>query len=178
MPVLFLIFFISAGVLFAKEYYEDKEIREQGIENTIKNLSHMAARALWNLEIDHANQIVKAIAQNNNISAARIKDVDNKIFAEYESIPKHHNNIRLVIYELFIEKNSNWADFTEYKDVIENNKKHIKYKSPITKPFSSTEKGIKQNEASSLPWEWIERRINNIFKKIFLPKTLIHFNKI
>ena len=130
MPVLFLIFFISAGVFFAKEYYEDKEIREQGIENTIKNLSDMAARALWNLEIDNANNIVKAIAQNNNISAARIKDVDNKIFTEYEKMPIHNNKLRLVIYELFIDIEYNNKKPVGYIEVEINNitlNNHLNY---------------------------------------------------
>jgi len=30
-------------------------------------------------------------------------------------------------YELLLEKNSNWADFSEYSDIIEENKKIVKY---------------------------------------------------
>lgn len=62
-------------------------------------------------------------------------------------------------YELFLEKN-NWADFNEYTQIIEDNKKYIKY-------------------------SWKKRKtcvyikfLNNISKKIFLPKTLKHFEKI
>lgn len=60
-------------------------------------------------------------------------------------------------YNLFIEKNSNWADFNEYKSMIDKNKKYIKYK-------------WKNNLENKF--------INNIFKKIFLPKTLKHYNSI
>ncbi|MDP3380553.1 MAG: hypothetical protein Q8S84_03310 [bacterium] len=38
-------------------------------------------------------------------------------------------------YELFIEKNSSWADLSEYKDVIEDNKKYIKITSPQSSPI-------------------------------------------
>jgi hypothetical protein len=31
-------------------------------------------------------------------------------------------------YELFLEKNNSWADFSEYNKVIEDNKRYIKYK--------------------------------------------------
>jgi hypothetical protein len=31
-------------------------------------------------------------------------------------------------YELFLEKNKSWAEFSEYNKVIEDNKRYIKYK--------------------------------------------------
>ncbi len=84
-------------------------------------------------------------------------------------------------YELFIEKNNSWADFSDYIYMIEDNKKYIKYQIPLSQPFPPREKGVGQIVASSLPWGEIEKGIwglNNLFKKIFLPKTLNHFNKI
>ena len=30
-------------------------------------------------------------------------------------------------YELFLEKNNNWADFSEYKNILEKNRKLVKY---------------------------------------------------
>ena len=64
-------------------------------------------------------------------------------------------------YDLFIEKNKSWADFWEFSDIIENNRKYIKYsKIPLL-----TKGGLGVV-------------LNNFFKKIFLPKTLKHYNKI
>lgn len=64
-------------------------------------------------------------------------------------------------YDLFIEKNKSWADFWEFKEIIENNRKYIKYsKIPL------------------LTREGLGVALNNFFKKIFLPKTLKHYNKI
>lgn len=83
-------------------------------------------------------------------------------------------------YELFFEKNKTWADFSEYNKIKENNKKYIKYKSPLPNPPPKGE-GIKQklkNIAYSLPWNKIEKWLNSLFKKIFLPKTLKHYNSI
>ena len=63
-------------------------------------------------------------------------------------------------YELFLEKNSSWADFNKYEQILENNKKYIKYK-------------------------WKKRKIciyieflNTISKKLFLSKTLKHYKAI
>ena len=64
-------------------------------------------------------------------------------------------------YEQLIKKNSSWSDFSGYKDIIKNNKTYIKYN-----------------------WNWILENnkviwiINKLFKKIFLAKTLKHYNKI
>jgi hypothetical protein len=66
-------------------------------------------------------------------------------------------------YDLFIEKNSSWADFSEFENIIKNNKKYIKF----TKKTPLSAKG-----------EGLGMRANNLFKKIFLPRTLKHFNKI
>lgn len=79
-------------------------------------------------------------------------------------------------YELFIEKNSSWADFSEYKDMIKENKWYIKI--PLSQPFPPREKGVEQNVAWSHPGGRIERGINSILKKIFFPRTMKHFNKI
>lgn len=64
-------------------------------------------------------------------------------------------------YDLFIEKNKSWADFWEFKEIIENNRKYIKY-----------------NKIPLLTREGLGVALNNFFKKIFLPKTLKHYNKI
>jgi hypothetical protein len=61
-------------------------------------------------------------------------------------------------YELFIQKNNSWADFSEYNDIILNNKKYIKY-------FWN-----KKNNNTKI--------INHILKIIFLPKTIKHYNKL
>lgn len=63
-------------------------------------------------------------------------------------------------YNLFLEKNKSWADFSEYKDILEKNKKYIKF----------SWKGNKQN--------FITFFFNNLFKKIFLNKTKKHFKSI
>ena len=64
-------------------------------------------------------------------------------------------------YELFLEKNSSWADFSEYSDIIENNKKYIKY------------------SWESFWWNClITWFLDKLFKKLFLLKTLKHFEKI
>ena len=63
-------------------------------------------------------------------------------------------------YELFLEKNNSWADFTKYNKIFENNKKYIKFNSP------------------SLLGMTLGAGLNILFKKIFLPKTIKHFNKI
>lgn len=65
-------------------------------------------------------------------------------------------------YEKFLEKNSFWADFDNYKNILEENKKFIK--------FFKEKTFINEN---FLVWFF-----NKIFKKIFLPKTLKHFEKI
>jgi hypothetical protein len=60
--------------------------------------------------------------------------------------------------------------------MIEENKSYVKI--PLSQPFPPREKGVKQIVASSLPWGEIERGLNNILKKMFLPKTIKHFNKL
>ena len=68
-------------------------------------------------------------------------------------------------YDLFIEKNKSWANFSEFENIIENNKKYIRYKKNIKTPFSPKGEGLGV-------------RANNIFKKIFLPKTINHYNEL
>ena len=72
-------------------------------------------------------------------------------------------------YDLFLKKNNDWADFWEYKNIIENNKKYIKYKikSPII-PF------LKGDERKFNIINYLDK----ILKKIFLPKTIKTYNKI
>lgn len=64
-------------------------------------------------------------------------------------------------YETFLEKNNSWADFSDYKDILEKNKKFIKY-----------EKNTKNKV-----WLFV-KLFDKIFKKIFLPKTKRHFERI
>ena len=72
-------------------------------------------------------------------------------------------------YSLFVEKNKSWADFSEYSNMIEYNKTYIKY----------------EKNVASFPWkgERIQDRgfvsvLNNILKKIFLPKTIKSYEKL
>ena len=76
-------------------------------------------------------------------------------------------------YNTFIKNNKNWANFDEYKDIINDNKKYIKYKNkPIPSYLgTSLEKGRNLSKNKS----WI---IEKIFKKIFLSKTLKNYNKL
>ncbi|RKW20572.1 hypothetical protein D8B46_09420 [Candidatus Gracilibacteria bacterium] len=64
-------------------------------------------------------------------------------------------------YKKFLEINSNWANFDDYKDIIEENKKFIKYK--------------KNKKWSNI---FFVGFFDKILKKIFLPKTLNHFERI
>jgi len=64
-------------------------------------------------------------------------------------------------YNSFLEKN-NWADYSEFTNIIKDNKKYIKYS-----------KQSKIYEYINI-WEIM----NKIFKKIFLPKTLNSYKKI
>jgi hypothetical protein len=62
-------------------------------------------------------------------------------------------------YENFIETNSSWSDFYDYQNIIEENKKYIYY----------------LKETSNFNYLKI---FNDLFKKIFLPKTLKHYEKL
>lgn len=80
-------------------------------------------------------------------------------------------------YETFLEKN-NWADFSDYENIIKENKKYIKITSP--QPSHLKEREQKQYVASFFHkgkriqvWG-----LNSLLKKIFLPKTLKHYNSI
>lgn len=64
-------------------------------------------------------------------------------------------------YEKFLEINSSWANFDDYKDIIQENKKFIKYK--------------KNNKWSNIFFVWF---FDKILKKIFLSRTLNHFERI
>lgn len=68
-------------------------------------------------------------------------------------------------YCLFIEKNSSWANFLEYKDIIEKNKTYIKYK-----------KKTKSNKSPLIIW--LGGFIDNFLKTLFLPKTLKSYNNL
>jgi len=79
-------------------------------------------------------------------------------------------------YSLFLEKNKSWADFSEFGNIIEENKSWIKY----SKEILSTE-GF--NPLKKKEWKYcfptkILNIINNLLKKLFLPKTLRHYKKL
>jgi len=65
-------------------------------------------------------------------------------------------------YNLFLEKNYSWACFWEYKEIIEENKKYVKYR-----------KNTVETRQCLVPTV-----LNKILKKIFLPKTIKSYNKI
>ena len=69
-------------------------------------------------------------------------------------------------YDVFLEQNSSWADYSSYKDTIQNNKKYIKYskktkQSPLSNSLAKMSKIV----------DWL-------LKKLFLPKTLKSYEKI
>ncbi len=70
-------------------------------------------------------------------------------------------------YELFIEKNSSWADFSEYNNIIEDNKNYIYH--PLAP--SLVRRGDNLDN-------FIIKLLDKILKKLFLPKTLKHYEKI
>jgi hypothetical protein len=78
-------------------------------------------------------------------------------------------------YEKFIKINSSYYNFKEYKDIISNNKKYIKYKNFSHNAISSTKK------ISSHIW-WKNSKILNfiekIIKAIWLPKTISSYKKL
>lgn len=82
-------------------------------------------------------------------------------------------------YNLFLEKNKNWADFEEYKNILEKNKKYIKFsKNSHIIPFNKGDEDIiKLNNLRAEGFSPL-RIVNNICKKIFLPKTIKTYNKI
>lgn len=64
-------------------------------------------------------------------------------------------------YDFFIKENEKWADFKDYENIIIENKTFIKYKKNTR---------VKSNIFIS----WLDK----IFKTIFLPKTLRHYEKL
>ncbi len=70
-------------------------------------------------------------------------------------------------YRLFIEKNSNWADFSEYLP-------HPWIPSPLEeKEATKDTPPLLQRRGG-----WGVRGLNKILKKIFLPRTLKHYNSL
>jgi hypothetical protein len=66
-------------------------------------------------------------------------------------------------YSHFLQKNKLWANFSKYPEKIQENKKYIKYS-----------KNKSERNIFSILWDILD----NLFKKIFLPKTLWHYEKI
>lgn len=66
-------------------------------------------------------------------------------------------------YEIFLKLNKEWLEIDEYKDIIKNNKKFIQYK---------------KNTKNWLILDKIITILDKITKKLLLPKTLSHFEKI
>ncbi len=60
-------------------------------------------------------------------------------------------------YKVFLEKNSSWADFSSYNNLIDRNKKYIKYK--------------KEYLASKSEWFFV-KFLDYLLKKVFFSKTL------
>jgi len=87
-------------------------------------------------------------------------------------------------YDLFLEKNSSWACFEEFKDILENNKKYIKYKKQKNKnKLNVTNKivdklKIEKQEVKEPYYKKFLNKINKIFKEIFLAKTLKNYKKL
>ncbi len=72
-------------------------------------------------------------------------------------------------YKKFLKVNSSWADFGKYKDILEENKKSIKYKKKTKKKKNNIFKKMLKKTLDL---------INYSLKKIFLPKTLKTYEKI
>lgn len=66
-------------------------------------------------------------------------------------------------YSHFLEANKSWANFSKHPAQIQENKKYIKYS-----------KNISERNILSKIWDILD----NFLKKIFLPKTLRHYEKI
>lgn len=66
-------------------------------------------------------------------------------------------------YSDFLQANKSWANFSKYPEKIQENKKYIKYS-----------KNISERNMFSKLWDILD----NLLKKIFLPKTLKHYKKI
>jgi hypothetical protein len=69
-------------------------------------------------------------------------------------------------YQSFLTINSKWANWNEFNDIIEENRKYIKY-SKITSD---------KNDVKKL--SIIVKFLDKILKKIFLPKTLRQYKKL
>jgi hypothetical protein len=79
-------------------------------------------------------------------------------------------------YEEFLKINSEWADFSEYKEIIKENEKFIKF-SKASPQLSFFEVERVSQFSSSIGKGGLEV-IELLFKKFFLPKTLRHYEKI
>jgi hypothetical protein len=66
-------------------------------------------------------------------------------------------------YNKFVEQNNTWSDFSKYSNIISENKKHI-----------TCSKNISDKSIFSKLWDIFDI----LLKKIFLPKTLKHYEKI
>ena len=66
-------------------------------------------------------------------------------------------------YDNFINLNKEWLEINEYEDIINNNKKFIQYK---------------KNTKNWLILDKIITILDKVVKKLLLPKTLSHFEKI
>ena len=86
-------------------------------------------------------------------------------------------------YESFLEKNSSWADFGQYSEIIEENKKYVRYwtsykdKTPLNSPLPSKDWTRIRGDEKQIDGIFVSN-LNTILKKIFLPKTLKHFEEI
>lgn len=87
--------------------------------------------------------------------------IENDIYLYFRIVYFKPIFVKDETYKKFIEKNESWANFDDYKDILKENENFIKYKS---KTF--------------LKFNFLISFFDKICKKIFLPKTLKHFEKI
>jgi hypothetical protein len=66
-------------------------------------------------------------------------------------------------YNKFLEQNKAWLDFSEYTEIISQNKKYIKYS-----------KNIPEQNIFSKLWDILD----DLLKKLFLPKTIKHYKNL
>ena len=80
-------------------------------------------------------------------------------------------------YKLFLEKNTSWANLSHFEDIIIENRWYIEYskdsKHSSTEDFST----LNRDSNNSISTK-ILHYFDHLCKKLFLPKTLSHYEKI
>lgn len=80
-------------------------------------------------------------------------------------------------YEKFIESNKNWADFSEYPSIIDENRKAVRISSPSI-PLLWGEEVWATAKAGGVSQSIILNLVEKLLKKIFLPRTLKTYEKL